>query len=65
MKKSLLLKFVKRKIEDDKEKLSLPVIPKKKIMLNEEVFYNSPVKVEMSKKTEEKALILMKVKREK
>ena len=45
--------------------MNLPTIPKKKIPLNEEVFYNSPVKVYVPKKKEEKALTVLKMKREK
>ena len=54
-----------RSIEDMKEKMNLPTIPKKKIPLNEEVFYNSPVKVYVPEKKEEKALTVLKMKREK
>ena len=54
----------KRSIDDTKKKMNLPTIPKKKIPLNEEVFYNLPVKVYVPKKKEE-ALSVLKMKREK
>ena len=59
-------KLLDQRIKDDgKEKLKLPIIPKRKIPLNEEIFYNSPVKMYIPEKTEDKALTILKSKRAK
>lgn len=68
--KSVGLKVVnsllfKRSKEEEREKLSLPTIPKRKPPLDEDIFYNSPVKVIVPDKRKEKALTLLKSKRAK
>ena len=51
---------MKEKSKDDvRERMSLPVIPKKKI--SDEMFYNSPVKVIVPQLKEEKALTVLKM----
>ena len=58
-------KLLDQRIKDDgKEKLKLPIIPKRKIPLDE-IFYNSPVKMYIPEKTEDKALTILKSKRAK
>nr|CAD2183550.1 unnamed protein product [Meloidogyne enterolobii] len=51
--------------DDEKEKLDLPKIPKRQLPLKEDVFYHSPVIVHAPKKTEDKAMIILKSKRAK
>nr|CAD2192067.1 unnamed protein product [Meloidogyne enterolobii] len=55
----------KRTEEDIKEKMILPKIPKRKLPMSEEIFYNSPVQMIVPKKVEDKAYTVLKSKREK
>ena len=55
----------KRANDDSNKKLSLPVIPKRKLPLSEGVFYDSPVKIFVTEKKEDKALTILKSKRAK